>query len=124
MKIFLVLALAFIAVSQTDALKCYECGDSKGDTVCSSNKKDWNKKTCSKDEVCKKADGVIDGKTILARMCAPHKGKDDCIKSEGKEDKGETCFCSNEDYCNGSFNVQVSIVGTILLVAVSLFLSN
>ena len=38
--------------------------------------------------------------------------------------KWSLCNWSNEDYCNGSFNAQASIVGTILLVAVSLFLYN
>jgi len=123
MKIFLVFALAFIAVSQTVyALKCYECGDKIGNTVCESNKQNWKNITCSKGQACMKLDGERAGKTINARMCS--KGNDGCDHNEGKGNTGWTCVCSNEDYCNGSFKGQASIVGTILLAAVSLFLSN
>jgi len=124
MKIFLVLALAFIAVSQTvNALKCYECGP--GRVSCSSKKEDWNKKECDIAQ-CLKIDVVDkDGKDVIARSCAMEKGhKDDCETRDEGGKKGKACYCSNEDLCNGAFTAQASIVGTILLVAFSLFLSN
>ena len=62
---------------------------------------------------------------MIIRMCSQDKDKKDgCESSEGNGMKGEVCYCSNKELCNGAFTAQASIVGTILLVALSLFLSN
>jgi len=126
MKIFLVFALAFIAVSQTvNALKCYQCGNLLKGETCSSNKDKWEEKSCTVDQ-CQMIDGVNkDGKAFVVRMCSGDKdNKDGCKSSEKNGMKGTVCYCSNEKLCNGAFTAQASIVGTILLVALSFFLSN
>merc|ERR1712168_297157 len=127
MKIFLVFVLAFIAVSQTvNALKCYECGSHTGATVCSDNKEDWTEKKCNKDDKCLFLDGEKDdGTRILFRTCSSAKGKeDDCEDKTENGITGTVCYCSNEDLCNGAFKAHASIVGTILVVALSFFLLN
>jgi len=129
MKIFLVFTLALVAVSQTvDALQCYQCGDyEKGETC--PPEESWREVSCKEDQ-CFKFDGVKKGEKkggepIVFRRCADvRNGTDGCAYWESGGMIGKACFCSNENLCNGAFTARASIVGTLLLVALSLFLSN